>query len=71
MSTSDINWGGVVVGALFATSIMAISPPVGLTALSIEAKLFGAAIVGGIAGEFLHDLLNRTNAAVTSIGSRG
>ena len=76
MGMSDISWGAVLIGAAAAVAIVAMSgsfvAPFGflnsLTALKAGWVGYTAAgAVGGIAGEFLSDLLGRTGEAVTTI----
>lgn len=63
MAFSDINWGAVVVGAAIATAIVAFMPEtIAIGAVfqtSPAAVSAGAAIIGGIAGEFFSDLTDK------------
>lgn len=72
MAFNDINWGAVVAGAMITTALVAVWPPVGggiLATLGAEypiGTLLGAAIMGGLAGEFTGDLVNRASSAMPS-----
>ncbi len=71
MALKDISWGAVLVGAAFATAFVAVSPEIfSAVAISSVAKLGIAAVVGGITGEFVSDLLHRCGTAVSAVTSR-
>ena len=66
----DISWGAVLFGAAAAVAIVTCAH--GLIGLSaafelLSAKTAVAAVIGGIAGEFVSDLIGRTDSAVTTI----
>jgi hypothetical protein len=74
MSMSDISWGAVLVGAAIAVGVVACAPQLGLVTIDAFAKGYaasyvytGAAVGGGIAGEFVSDLLGRTGQAIKTI----
>jgi hypothetical protein len=76
MSLGDISWGAVLVGAAAAVALVAIAPEVaalsgiaGLASYGLSG-FAGSALVGGVAGEFLSDLLGKTGQAVTTIAGR-
>jgi len=75
MAISDVSWGSVVVGAAITTAIVALSitnPPLALVAkeIGVAATLIGSMVVGGIAGEFVHDLLSRAGDAASTFVKR-
>lgn len=75
MGMSDISWGAVLVGAAAAVALIAIAPQaVLLSASAITANpaayYSGAAIIGGIAGEFVSDLLGKTGNVITTMAGR-
>jgi len=78
MGMSDISWGAVLVGAAIAVAVVAFSPQLSLPALAslatssqtATATYASAAIIGGIAGEFVSDLLGKTGNAISTIAGR-
>jgi Na+/H+ antiporter NhaC len=72
MAWQDVDWGSVVVGAAIATTIVAFSisnPPLFLIAdaIGVPATIIGGASIGGVVGEFTHDLLMKTQNAITAV----
>jgi len=80
MGMSDISWGAVLVGAAAAVALVACSSSIGgwavfnslasMWATNPVATGVGAGIIGGIAGEFVSDLLGKTGNAITTIAGR-
>lgn len=75
MGFGDISWGMVLAGAAATVAFVAIAatPGAGLPFAAQIASLVqanevatyvGAGVIGGIAGEFVSDLLGRTGSAV-------
>ena len=71
MAMQDIQWGGLVVGAVVATAMVLISPPVAISGFTVAGKISCAILFGGLAGEFLHHFFDRTGSAASSVTSWG
>jgi hypothetical protein len=75
MGMSNISWGAVLVGAAAAVALIAIAPQtIGITLAAVSANpaayYSAAGIIGGIAGEFVSDLLGKTGNAITTVAGR-
>lgn len=77
MTIGDISWGAVLVGAAAAVAFVSFAPAgisalasLGATMGNSTAAMVTMAAVGGIAGEFVSDLLHRCGNAISSVTSR-
>lgn len=72
MALRDVNWGAVVLGAAAVTAFVAIAPVAAplMTALGTAGAVGAAAVTGGVAGEMVSKLFNRTRDATEALVHR-
>lgn len=81
MSLKDINWGGVILGALAVTGIVGFAMATGGAGASLlaafegqtalaAATLSGAAVAGGVLGNIISKACARVQDAATTLVQR-